>query len=118
MAAGAGISGTVTVDVEVDNSGLVSLVRSIDGPKTLQPAAEYSAKRWRFGAASGPSDKRHVKLTFVFELVLGNQPAVDLTPSFFPPFRVDVKGTKPNFVQSIDSDPPMRRKPRAKSKPM
>jgi hypothetical protein len=114
IASASGVSGTVTVEVEIDQHGVVKLVRSVSGPKALQPAAEHSAGLWLFNTTDESTGKRVATLTFVFDLVPGDPPAVELMPSFFPPYRIEVRGTKPNFIHRVDSDPPMKRgkKPR------
>jgi TonB family protein len=115
IAASSGQSGTVIVEVEVDQNGVVRSARSVSGSKLLQPAAEHSATQWLFNPAHESTGKRVATLTFVFNLVSGDPPSNELVPVFFPPYRVEIKGTKPIFVQRVDSDPPNvkpRKKPR------
>lgn len=114
IAAATGISGSVTVEVEIDQQGVVQAAHSIDGPKPLQPAAEYSASRWLFNPADQTARIRVARLTFVFDLVSGDPPSVELVPLFFPPYRIEIKTTKPRFIHRVDSDPPKLRKPRPK----
>jgi TonB family protein len=108
VATAAGVSGLVIVEVQVDQQGVVTSVRTVDGPKLLRGAAEKCASRWLFAA---PADKslgtRVVHLSFLFTLVRGDPLSEELVPIFIPPYHVEVKGTKPNLIQRVDSDPPM-----------
>jgi Gram-negative bacterial TonB protein C-terminal len=113
----AGISGTVTVEAQVDQQGIVTSIRTLDGPELLRPVSERAASRWRFESSSEASATRAKQLSFVFALMPRESRSEELVTIFLPPYRIEIKGTKLDLIQRVDSDPPnvpKRRRPKKK----
>jgi periplasmic protein TonB len=64
------ISGTVEVEVDVNEKGEVVLARAVSGPSLLRPAAEAAIMNWRFKPASvgGESVPSKAKVSVSFSL--------------------------------------------------
>jgi TonB family protein len=105
IAIAADVSGSVTVEVQLDADGKVTSARAVEGPKLLRPAAEHSAQRWVFSRVTGKSKPRVARLIFSFKLMPKNVSSDELVPIFMPPYEVEVKSTKPEIVHRVDSDP-------------
>ncbi|MBK6722973.1 MAG: TonB family protein [Ignavibacteria bacterium] len=105
VAAAARASGSVVVEAEIDSSGKVTSVRTVEGIRLLGAAAEKSARRWIFN----PEDikTRTVRLTFTFKLVQDDAPADELLPIFLPPYQIEVRRALPKVVDSPNVDPPL-----------
>ena len=90
---------------EIDSSGKVTSVRTVEGIRLLGAAAEKSARRWIFN----PEDikTRTVRLTFTFKLVQDDAPADELLPIFLPPYQIEVRRALPKVVDSPNVDPPL-----------
>jgi TonB family protein len=112
VAAAARASGSVIVEAEIDSSGKVTLVRTVDGIRLLGAAAEKSARRWVF-APEDAKKNRTVRLTFTFKLMPDDAPADELLPIFLPPYRIEVRQALPKVIDSPNVDPPLplRKKP-------
>jgi TonB family protein len=68
LAAIANVSGSVIVEVQVDENGYISTTKIVDGHKLLQDVAEYSAKQWRFNSRSGRvAILTHLKLLLYYQ---------------------------------------------------
>src|SRR6266481_6670133 len=93
MALNAGVSGTVSLEVQVDQHGVVTSVRTLVGPELLRKVSERAASRWRFRPTPESAGSRSEDLIFVFSLMQGSPTSDDLVPIFLPPYQIEVKGT-------------------------
>jgi TonB family protein len=91
IARAARIGNEASVEVKINSSGEVISAKA-SGHPLLRAPAEYAARRWRFVPASGTSVEHTVKLTFVFTLMPRCAKPVELTPIFYPPYKVEVRG--------------------------
>jgi TonB family protein len=101
IAAVAGASGTITVDLEIYSTGAVKSVRLVNGLKILGKAAEQSASRWVFTPASESGSLRSVRLTYVFKLMPSSAAPEDLSAVFDPPFRIEVRAALPREIHLV-----------------
>lgn len=114
LAVASNTSGKVEVEVEVNVTGEVTSVRTIDGHLLLRQAAENTARRWRFAPDAGTLKARIVVLTFVFRIMPKDTGAEELTPMFIPPYQVEVRHQP--FKPVVDSDPPTYTRPSRRKK--
>ena len=96
VAAAANANGDVTVEVTIDSSGSVSSARATAGHPLLKKICEVTAKRWKFVPATGDTIERTAHLTFSFRVV-AKATELDMTPVFFPPYRIEVAREKPKI---------------------
>lgn len=89
------VGGEVTVEAIIDSNGKVTSVKASGGHPLLLAAAKEASKRWRFAPAKDTSVNRTVTLVFVFQIMPRCAPVLDLTPIFYPPYKVEVRGEKP-----------------------
>jgi len=94
------IGGEVTVEVIVDPDGKVRSVKETGGHPLLVAAANEASRQWRFAPAKDTSVDRLVELVFVFRMMPRCAPAADLTPIFYPPYKVEVRGETPPITCS------------------
>ena len=99
LAAYARVEGEVQVVVRILTDGSVSAAEATSGPPFLRPAAEASARRWRFEPADGL--ERRSSITFLFHLAARDACDLDLLPVFTPPRQVEVRLR----LQVVDSPP-------------
>jgi len=104
IAATAGASGTVVVEVQLNADGTVSELRTVEGVGGLAAAGEDAARQWKFVSTS-EQKKRSVRLTFVFNIMPRDTPKHQLLPMFLPPYRVEVRATVPELIDSVNRDP-------------
>lgn len=104
LAVASNTSGTVEVEVKVNAAGEVISSRSNNGHPLLRDRAEKTARRWRFIPADNVASARLATLTFVFRIMPKETAADDLTPTFTPPYQVEVRNRP--FEPVVDSDPP------------
>jgi TonB family protein len=83
-------SGDVVVDVEIDKAGKVSSARVVTGQDLLRKVSVEAARRWEFLPDQG-SETRKARLAFSFQIVSERASALDRSPVFHPPYRVEVK---------------------------
>jgi len=104
IAAVAGASGTVVVEVQLNADGTIAELRTVKGVGALAAAGEDAARQWKF---DGSSDKasRSVLLTFIFTIMPRDSPKHELLPIFLPPHRVEVRATQPELIDSVNRDP-------------
>jgi TonB family protein len=105
IAATAGATGTVTIEVRVKADGTVSSARVVKGVGVLAAAATSSARRWIFAVAESQASIRMVRLTFVFKIMPSKTPKDELLPIFKPPYQVEVRAIVPEGVDSVNRDP-------------
>lgn len=98
LAASNKIEGTVIVEVKVDANGIVQSTKIIEGHKLLHRVAESFARRWIFNKDLAETSLRSTQIKFSFKLMPENTPEVELSPIFIPPYTVEIRGIKPNFV--------------------
>jgi TonB family protein len=91
-------SGDVSVEVGINSTGEVFSAKASGGHPLLKSAAERAAKEWRFAPSSGGSGNRTANLIFSFKLMPRCAPATDLTPIFYPPYKVVIRGEKPLII--------------------
>jgi len=108
------IGGEVTVEVIVDPDGKVRSVKETGGHPLLVAAANEASRQWRFAPAKDTSVDRLVELVFVFRMMPRCAPAADLTPIFYPPYKVEVCGETPPITCS-DCSPAEQEKLRCKN---
>ncbi|MDQ1637688.1 MAG: hypothetical protein QOF62_1027 [Pyrinomonadaceae bacterium] len=88
------VSGEITVDVEINSFGKVVSAK-MSGHPLLAKSAKEAAEQWCFVPTSENSIKRRATLVFAFRLMRGCSPATDLTPIFYPPYKIEVRGETP-----------------------
>jgi hypothetical protein len=88
------VGGEVTVEVSIDSNGEVVSAKT-SAHQLLAGAAERAAKQWRFASAKDVSANRAASLIFAFQIMSRCAPVTDLTPIFYPPYKVEVRGEKP-----------------------
>jgi TonB family protein len=86
-----GAKGDVLVQVKVNADGSVSSAKAISGHPVLRPSSEEAAKRWRFAPSSDAASQRNIILTFTFTPMPKRTTLGDLTPVFYPPYRIEVR---------------------------
>lgn len=101
-----GAEGSVFVEVGIDSNGAVQSIKIIEGHTLLHYASETVAKRWTFSSDSKQTSLRTVRLTFNFKLMPKGTPTIELLPVFVPPYVVEIRGTKPEFIFTPTQDPP------------
>lgn len=84
------ISGEVQVNVQVDNTGLVTSAMPVSGRAPFRAYAANAAMHWRFTPVQG-APIRNATLTFVFSIAPHDASDEELTPTFEPPYKVEVK---------------------------
>jgi TonB family protein len=89
IAQAANATGDVVVAVEINKSGAVASARAISGHTLLQKVSVEAARRWKFSASN--EEHRRAELTFSFRIVPDKTAAIDRTPVFYPPYRVEVR---------------------------
>jgi TonB family protein len=89
IAQAARATGDVVVAVEINKSGAVASARAISGHTLLQKVSVEAARRWKFSASN--EEHRRAELTFSFRIVPDKTAAIDRTPVFYPPYRVEVR---------------------------
>jgi TonB family protein len=89
IAQAASATGDVVVAVEINKSGAVASARAISGHTLLQKVSVEAARRWKFSASN--EEHRRAELTFSFRIVPDKTAAIDRTPVFYPPYRVEVR---------------------------
>jgi TonB family protein len=87
-------SGDVSVEISINSGGDVVSAKASGGHPLLNGAAERAAKEWRFAASSNSLSTRKARLTFSFKLMPRCAPVTDLTPVFYPPYKVEIRGEK------------------------
>jgi len=102
-----GAAGTVVVEVQLRADGTVSKIQTIEGVGALAAAAENAAGQWKFVGTDRQDSKRSVRLTFVFKIMPRDTPRHELLPMFLPPYRVEVRATARELIDSVNRDPPM-----------
>jgi len=113
IAALAGESGTVIVEVMINSKGSVASIKATEGHKLFKIFAERSAKQWEFNSEDASCSSRSARITFTFKIVSRRDATPEaLLPVFLPPFGVQVKGTKPIVIDTNNADPPHIEKPR------
>jgi TonB family protein len=85
----ANASGDVIVGVAIDRNGNVTSARIISGRDLLRKTSVEAARRWRFSARD--NEYRQAELTFTFRIVPDKTDAIDRTPVFYPPYRIEVR---------------------------
>lgn len=105
IAATAGASGTVVIEVQADPRGNVTSARAVEGLKILGRAAEDSARRWVFAPVDGKTDIRVARLTFTFKLMPDDADPSELVPIFMPPYQVEVRRATPRVADNPNVDP-------------
>jgi TonB family protein len=88
------VGGEVTVETSINSKGEVVSAKA-SGHQLLAGAAERAAKQWRFAPAKDVSVNRAASLIFTFQIMPRCAPVADLTPIFYPPYKVEVRGEKP-----------------------
>ncbi|HTG14905.1 MAG TPA: energy transducer TonB [Blastocatellia bacterium] len=101
LANAARIEGDAFVEAKIDAAGVVIAARA-EGHALLRDACEFAAKRWRFASVEGYSGNRTARLTFSFRVLQKEMPSNQITPVFYPPYRVEVT-TNPSIVQTVRS---------------
>lgn len=104
IAAAAGASGIVVVEVQLKSDGTVLELRTVQGVGALASAGEDAARQWKFVGTSEHKN-RSVRLTFVFKTMPRDTPKTQLLPLFLPPYRVEVRATMPEVTDSVNRDP-------------
>jgi len=102
MAFSAGLGGDVTVEAHLDASGAVWYAQA-SGPRLMKDACEVAARRWRFSPDKDGVETRTVQLTFTFTRLKTTLPEENMTPVFYPPYRVEVMHNPKVMYVSRDS---------------
>jgi TonB family protein len=89
LAYAARVSGDAVAEVEVDATGAVTSVR-FEGHPLLRAASDAAAKRWRFAPTEKDRASRRAKITFTFRPLENELPADQITPVFYPPYKIEV----------------------------
>jgi TonB family protein len=112
VALAAHVGGEVTVEVVVNSKGEVISTKA-SGHQLLAEAAERATKQWRFAPVTDSSNPT-ATLTFAFQLMPRCASVTDLTPVFYPPYKVEVRGEKPPIICD-DCSPAERERLRCKN---
>jgi TonB family protein len=102
IAAQAQVSGSLVVEVQLDDSGAVTEARMVDGAAIFRAAGEQAARQWRFRAGEGGA--RTATLTFVFAIMPKETPDEDLAAVFTLPYQVEVR-RRPPALPPVNRDP-------------
>jgi TonB family protein len=94
------LGGEVTVEAIVNPKGQVTSVRVLGGHPLLLNAAKEASRQWRFEPAKDSSANRTVSLVFIFKMVRECAPPAELTPIFYPPYKIEVRGETPPITCS------------------
>jgi TonB family protein len=94
------VGGEVTVEVLIDSDGKVKSVKGSGGHPLLLAAAKEASRQWLFAPAGSESIDRVATIIFVFKMMPRCAPAIDLTPIFHPPFKIEVRGETPPITCS------------------
>jgi TonB family protein len=89
IAQSANASGDVSVTVDINKSGNVTLARANSGHTLLRKVSVEAARRWKFSTSN--EEQRHAELTYTFRMVPDKTAGIDRTPVFYPPYRVEVR---------------------------
>jgi TonB family protein len=92
IAIAAHVEGEVKVRVSVNDKGNVIKAEILEGHPLLRSPSHYAANRWQF---SSGTNNRSVVLTFAFKLMPRCTESIDLTPTYFPPYKIEIKAAKP-----------------------
>jgi hypothetical protein len=92
-------TGDVSVRVEIEKSGAVSVATAIDGHKLLQPAAESAAKQWRFEPGISSQEAR---LIFSFRILPKEATETELSTRFRSPYNIEVRRVIPEPLTNRD----------------
>jgi TonB family protein len=95
VAVQARVSGSVTVVLQVSQSGAVAAASIAEGKAPLRQASLEAARLWRFRPATGAHE---VKLTFSYRLMPKDTPEAQLGAIFRPPYAVEVRKIPPEKV--------------------
>lgn len=88
-----GASGTVKVEVRIDDKGKVVRASVKEGHPLLQASAATAARQWEF-ALSASKEERLVTLTFVFIPTFVQK---DTRTSFVSPYQVEIVASPPHI---------------------
>jgi len=91
-------SGDVFVTVSINSGGEGVSAKASGGHPLLNGAAERAAKEWRFAPSSNGPSAREASLIFSFKLMPRCAPVTDLTPVFYPPYKVEIRSEKPPTI--------------------
>jgi len=100
IARSAHVGGEVTVEVVVDSKGKVKSVKTLGGHPLIASTAKEAAKHWLFTPSKDASVDRKAILVFVFQMMPRCAPPADLTPIFYPPYKVQVRAETPQITCS------------------
>lgn len=112
LAAAAGESGTVIVEVKIKPDGTVAEATTVDGHTLFNAVAEKAAYKWGFNSVSEQISLRNARIRFIFRLFPRLASEETLLPVFMPPYSIEVRGKTPDYSYSKDVDPPMNVKPK------
>jgi hypothetical protein len=101
LANAARVSGDVFVEAKIDAAGVVTSARA-EGHALLRTACETAARRWRFASVERNFGIRTARLTFSFRALQDEMPEDQITPVFYPPYRVEVT-KNPNILRTAKS---------------
>jgi hypothetical protein len=100
---------SVQIEVRINPAGEVAAAKIISGARLDLKDDEnkllYAARHWRFSPVSETSPTRTAVIVFNFLVMPKETAEEDLTPTFKPPFEIDVKGRSHWPVR--DSDFPL-----------
>ncbi len=83
-------SGKAVIEVKINSEDSVISAEKISGPALLVGGAKYTARRWKFAAATDGRSARVVRLSFVYHLVPRDTPIEELSAVFRPPYQVEI----------------------------
>ena len=92
------VSADVIVEVEINLSGDVTSVHA-DGHALLIKVCEAAARRWKFAPAEKNAGSRIARLTFTFRSLEKELPEDQITPVYYPAYRIEVMHN-PNILQT------------------
>ncbi len=84
------MSYTVKVGVKINEAGVVTTAKALDGHPAFSKPSEDAAIRWRFSPDSEVKE-RVAEIMFVYHLIDWESGAAALTPVFTLPNKVEVK---------------------------
>jgi hypothetical protein len=87
-----GISGDVIIDVTIGSNGDVIQTTFVSGQLLLHKASVDAGQLWKFEKATTETEAR---LTFSYRIMPIDTSAEQMTPAFDPPYRIEVKGKRP-----------------------
>jgi Gram-negative bacterial TonB protein C-terminal len=93
------VGGEVTVEVVVDSKGKVKSAKPLGGHPLIASTAKEAAKHWLFTPSNASVD-RQATLVFVFQMMPRCAPPADLTPIFYPPYKIQVRAETPPITCS------------------